>query len=77
MRAEVSIAEEAKNARKPATVVYEKKTKLDFEQAAVDGQFLSPDGSAVKGDQNIDFDSLIKPKSNFKKELSRDAGAVR
>ncbi len=58
-------------------VVYEKSTKIDFEAAPVDGQFLSPDGAAVKGDKNLEFDSLIDAKANFKKELRRDAGAVR
>lgn len=58
-------------------VIYEKKTKIDFEEASVDGQFLSPDGAAVKADKNVDFDSLLNPRANFKKELRRDAGAVR
>lgn len=58
-------------------VVYEKHTKIDFEEAPVDGQFLSPEGAAVKGDKNLEFDSLIDAKANFKKELRRDAGAIR
>jgi len=58
-------------------VIYEKKTKIDFNETPVDGQFLTPDGSAVKADQNVDFDSMLDPKANFKKELRRDAGAVR
>jgi len=58
-------------------VVYEKKTKIDFEQKSIDSQFLSPDGMAVKGDQNLDFDSLLEPKKNFRKELNRGARAVR
>jgi hypothetical protein len=58
-------------------VVYEKKTKIDFEEKNVDGQFMTPEGSDVKADQNVEFDSLLNPKANFKKELRRDAGAVR
>lgn len=58
-------------------VIYEKKTKLDFEEASVDGQFLTPEGAAVKADKNLDFDSLLDPKANFKKELRRDSGAIR
>jgi len=75
-----AMAEEVKRA--PASkgstkVTYEKKTQLDFEQKSVDGQFLSPDGAAVKGDQNLDFDSLLDPKTNFTKELRRDARSKR
>jgi hypothetical protein len=58
-------------------VVYERKTKLDFEEKSVDGQFLSPEGMAVKADKNLDFDSLLEPKKNFNKELQRSPGAVR
>ena len=58
-------------------VAYEKKTKIDFEETSVDGQFLTPEGAAVKADQDVDFDSLMDPRANFKKELRRDAGAVR
>jgi hypothetical protein len=69
--------------RKPASsggktkVVYEKKTTMDFGEASVDGQFMSPDGVAVGADKNLDFDSLLDPKANFKKELKRSSGAVR
>lgn len=68
-------AEDKKNVK--TRVVYEKKTTLDFEEKGVDGEFLNPDGSAVNKEQNLDFESLLAPRSNFKKELSRGARSVR
>lgn len=70
----------AETKRAPASaskVVYEKKTRLDFEEKEVDGQFATPEGMAVKADKNLEFDSLLAPKKNFKKELNRDSGAIR
>jgi hypothetical protein len=58
-------------------VLYEKNTKLDFEEAVVDGQFQSPDAQLVDGDKNIAFDSLLEAKKDFKKELKRSSGAIR
>lgn len=58
-------------------VEYEKKTTLDFEAAAVDGQFQSPDGMAIQADKNVEFDSLIEPKKSFNKELQRSMRGVR
>ena len=70
---------EPSKARAPAggKASYEKHTTIDFEARDVDGQFMSPGSAAVKGDQNLDFDSLLDPKKSFTKELKRDAGAVR
>jgi hypothetical protein len=59
------------------TVSYERRTKLDFEAKSVDGEFLKPDGLAVGADKNLDFDSLLQARKNFKKELKRSSGAVR
>jgi hypothetical protein len=63
---------------KPTTnVIYEKKTKLDFEDRDVDGEFMTPDGQAISADKNLHFESMLDPKDNFKKELKRSMGAVR
>lgn len=65
-------------AAKPATkVAYNKKTTIDFEEKAVDGEFLRPDGSAVQADKNTDFESLLGARANFGKELKRSSGAIR
>ncbi len=58
-------------------VSYEKNTHLDFEEKSVDGDFVRPDGQSVSGDKNTDFDSLINPRVNFKREIKRSVGAIR
>ena len=62
----------------PATkVTYEKSTKLDFEDRDVDGEFQTPDGQSVSADKNLTFETMLDPKTDFKKELKRSMGAVR
>jgi hypothetical protein len=58
-------------------VVYEKNTRIDFEEKEVDGKFMSPDGKGVNSERRLEFDSLLDPKNSFSKELKRDSGAVR
>ena len=67
----------AQSKAKNEKVVYEKNTKLNFEEKEIDGKFLSPDGKDVKSERTLDFDSLLDPKNSFSKELNRDSGAVR
>ncbi len=57
-------------------IVYEKKTSIDLNEKDVDGQFLKPNGRSVRGDQNLSFDSLMKPRKDFNKELQRSSGAL-
>jgi hypothetical protein len=66
-----------KNQSKPDKVVYEKNTKLDFEERSVDGQFQSPDSRDVQGEKNIYFDSMLEERNSFQKEMKRSSGAVR
>jgi hypothetical protein len=70
-----AIAQDKKT--KSEKVIYEKKTKIDFEEKEVDGKFMSPDGKGVAKERALDFDSLLDPRSSFSKELNRDSGAVR
>lgn len=56
---------------------YKDTTVLDFSEASVDGEFMRPDAQAVKGEQNLEFDSLMDSRQNFKKELKRSSGAIR
>jgi hypothetical protein len=58
-------------------VVYDKNTKLDFEEREVDGQFMSPDGRDVSGEKNIYFDSMLEERKSFQKELRRSSEAIR
>ena len=73
----IAFAQSDEISRKPASVTYEKQTKIDFEDRDVDGEFMTPDGQSVSADKNLHFDSMLDPKDNFKKELKRSMGAVR
>ena len=68
------IAESLK--KSPPKVVYEKRTNIDLSKKNVDGQFLKPNGHSIRGDQNLSFDSLMKPRKDFSKELQRSSGAL-
>jgi len=70
-------AEGSSNEQSKSKVTYKKTTKLDFEDAGVDGDFLNPDGQSLNADQNLSFDSMLEPKDNFQGELKRSMGAVR
>lgn len=73
----VALSAETSEKKGLEKVSYEKNTKLDFEDRDVDGQFLSPDGRAVKGEKNLYFDSMFEDRKNFSKELLRSSEAVR
>jgi hypothetical protein len=68
---------ESKDSNQKNKVVYEKNTKLNFDEAVVDGQFQNPDAQLVDSDKNVVFDSMIEEKKDFKKELKRSSGAIR
>ncbi len=63
-------------ATKAPRVVYEKKTKIDLTEKDVDGQILKPDGQAIRGDQNLTFDSLLDSPKNFNNQMKRNSGAL-
>lgn len=75
--ASLARAEDGEEAAKGSATKYEKLTKMNFEEKSVDGEFLRPEGQAVDGDQNLDFDTLMAPRNSFQKELQRSSGAVR
>ena len=57
-------------------VNYESKTKIDFEERNIDGDFYKPELQSVKADKNMDFDSLVKARGDFRKELKRSRAAL-
>lgn len=59
------------------TVVYEKKTTMDFDGRSLDGDIVNPNGAAVEADKNLYFDSMFEGRQNFKSELKRSSGALR
>ncbi len=73
-RAPSSVVSTSKSGSAPK---YQKTTSLDFDAADVDGDNLSPDSSAVSGEDSLYFDSMIESPNNFQRNLRRSSGAIR
>ncbi len=54
-------------------VVYPKKTELDFSGLSIDGQVQNPGEFYFKRREQEKFDSLVKRRANFHREMLRDA----
>src|SRR4051812_8464036 len=54
-------------------VVYPDKTELDFEGAKIDGELRNPGEFYFQHRQEEKFDSLVKRRPNFHREMLRDA----
>lgn len=64
--------EDGAAARKSPRVVYPKKTELDFEGAAIEGEIRNPGELYFQRRSEEKFDSLVKPRKNFHPEMIRD-----
>src|SRR4051812_33997048 len=53
-------------------VIYPKKTQLDFEGAQIEGELKNPGEFYFQHRPEEKFDSLIKRRKNFHKEMMRD-----
>jgi hypothetical protein len=63
-------AEEAERViREEDKVVYEKKTRVDFNNGQIDGELTRPDVDVVRASRKSRFDSMIKKRTDFNKEL--------
>lgn len=51
-------------------------TKIDFNEAAIDGRLKAPDGFFLQGRKAQDMQNLLKLRSDFRKELSGSAAAA-
>jgi len=58
-------------------VKYRQKTVLDFEDVMLEGQIKKPTGSFLMDRAGSGFNSLIKMKENFNKELVRSVNLVK
>jgi len=56
----------------PPRVVYPKKTDLDFEGAAIEGEIKNPGEFYFQRRPDEKFDSLVKRRKNFHREMLRD-----
>jgi hypothetical protein len=54
-------------------VIYPKKTDLDFNGMNIDGQVQNPGEFYFKRREQEKFDSLVKRRSHFHREMLRDA----
>lgn len=64
-------AQGTSNEKKPK-VVYPGKTQLDFEGAQIEGELRNPGEFYFQHRPEEKFDSLIKRRKNFHKEMLRD-----
>jgi spermidine/putrescine-binding protein len=64
-------AGDTKNTNSPR-VVYPKRTDLDFEGMAIQGQLRNPGEFYFQHRENDKFDSLVKRRKNFHREMLRD-----
>lgn len=53
-------------------VVYPKKTELDFEGASIEGELRNPGEFYFQHRKEEKFDSLVKRRKNFQREMLRD-----
>ncbi len=58
--------------RKAPRVVYPKKTDLDFEGARIEGEIRNPGEFYFQRKPEEKFDSLVKRRKNFHREMLRD-----
>ncbi len=65
-------AAEAPTEGKKPKVVYPEKTELDFEGARIEGELRNPGEFYFQHRQEPKFDSLVKRRPNFHREMLRD-----
>ena len=59
-------------AKTPPRVVYPKKTEVDFEGLAITGELRNPGDFYFQRKTDEKFDSLVKRRKNFHREMLRD-----
>lgn len=65
--------EGAKASSKQPSVIYPKKTELDFDGIQVEGELRNPGEFYFQHRNQNQFDSLVKRRKNFHREMLRDA----
>ena len=62
----------AERPRGQPKVVYRDKTQLDFEGAQIEGELRNPSEFYFQRKSEEKFDSLVKRRKNFRREMLRD-----
>ncbi|WP_373045784.1 hypothetical protein [Vulgatibacter sp.] len=55
--------------REDDKVVYEKNTRVNFNDGQVDGELIRPEGDVVRAQRKARFQSMIQQRRDFNKEL--------
>jgi len=55
--------------REEDKVIYEKETRVDFNDGVVDGDLRRPDGEVVRSRKKSEFQSMIQQRRDFTQEL--------
>jgi hypothetical protein len=63
----------AAEAKRGSKVIYPKKTELDFEGLAIEGEVRNPGEFYFQHRTEEKFDSLVQRRKNFHREMLRDA----
>ena len=66
-------AEDATPSKKESKTIYPKKTELDFEGLQIQGELRNPGEFYFQHRNEDQFDSLVKRRKNFHREMLRDA----
>lgn len=69
--------ENPKIMKKEPSIVYPKKTELDFEGIQVEGELRNPGEFYFQHRNQDQFDSLVKRRKNFHREMLKDAVLAR
>ncbi len=65
-------AAESKNQKKKPKIVYQSKSEVDFEGLAITGELRNPGEFYFQRKTDEKFDSLVKRRKNFHREMLRD-----
>lgn len=68
----VSAAERQTRKKSPPKVVYQKRQEVDFEGLAITGELRNPGDFYFQRKTDEKFDSLVKRRKNFHREMLRD-----
>ena len=55
--------------REDDKVIYEKETRVDFNDGNIDGDLRRPDGDVVRSRRKSEFKSMIQQRRDFNEEL--------
>ena len=61
---------------KEPTVIYKKKTEIDFEGVEIEGQFKKPTGAMVSEHKSAIFNSLIQIREEWNQEMMNSVNQI-